>query len=99
MQIDELKGHKIKKDIEAETVRKEYHNKHKDGSGNFGFSIKYPENNTLYRLDGEYNRDGRIYYLDYGKYSGVGTKINCDTYESMIRDINFMSIKTVNVEI
>lgn len=98
MQIDELKGSKIKKDIEAKTVRKEYHNKHKDGSGNFGFVMKFP-NGNLYRLDGNYNKDGKVYYLDYGKYSGIGIKINCDTYENVIRDINFMSIKTVNVEV
>ena len=92
MKISELKGSRIKRDIKAETVRKEYHNKHKDGSGNFGFSIRF-NNGNLYRLDGNYNKDGNIYSLDYGKYSGIGMEIKYDNYENMICDINYLSIK------
>lgn len=68
MYVKELNGRKLKKDLEADVVRKTYHNKHVDGSGNFGFVIR--RQNQLYRIDGDYNRFGQITHLDFGDYAG-----------------------------
>ena len=72
MKIKELNGRKLKKDLEAVLVRKTYHNKHVDGSGNFGFIIRRGNNGQYwYRLYGDYNKRGeiiRLYFSDYASY-------------------------------
>jgi len=71
MEIKELNGRKLKKDLEAGIVRKTYHNKHVDGSGNFGFIIRRGNDGQYwYRIDGVYDKNGRITHLDFSDYAG-----------------------------
>lgn len=48
--------------------RKTYHNKHKNGSGNFGFILRVNNKDlTAIHLDGEYNTSGEITRLRISK--------------------------------
>lgn len=67
IKINQITGNKIKKLTGAERVRKSYHNKHKRGSGNFGFVVVFP-NNDWYRIDGDYGVDGVVYNLRVNTY-------------------------------
>ena len=105
MKVRELKGSKIKRelkkrDINIVRVVKRYHNKHKDGSGNFGFTIvTNPTGNTekdkwgrfkyekWHSLDGEYNTDEEIFVLRFGSFSGAGEDVGCVSFDDMIRGI------------
>lgn len=68
--ISELTGHRLKKDLGAERCIKRYHNKHVDGSGNFGFTIV--KNRVWFTLDGDYGSDGAAYRLHYSTFGYTG---------------------------
>jgi hypothetical protein len=78
----ELSGNKLKADLKASRVRMSYHNKHKDGSGNFGFVIVYEleglkdigcgmtaPNESWFDLNGDYDNTKRVLNLTFGTYS------------------------------
>lgn len=65
--IDNLNGTKLKNILGAKRVRKIYHNKHRSGSGNFGYVvIFYPDD--WFRFDGSYSSSGYILDLRVSTY-------------------------------
>ena len=66
MNYQELNGSKLRKDLEVAKVRKRYHNKHIDGSGNFGFTVI--DGGNWYTLDGEYVTSGILARITFGTY-------------------------------
>jgi len=100
MQVSELKGLKIKrnlrkKGIPVSHVIKRYHNRHKDGSGNFGFTIRVGNGLTdfWFSLDGEYDERREVIKLelsDYGystRFLGKWISVNADTYQEFIEKL------------
>jgi len=86
MKITELNGRKLKSLIEGCTSAGFiYHNKHKDGSGNFGIYLDIQGNK--YRLDGEYNSNKTITSLRFGKYGGAGVPIPYNTIQDVVSAI------------
>jgi len=83
--INELRGQKLKKDLGVYKAIKRYHNKHRDGSGNFGFTIR--QDKRWFTLDGDYNRNGEITCLYFGLFSEAGEKISINSYQEAIRDM------------
>jgi hypothetical protein len=73
LHIKQFSGAKLKKDLGVKRVRKIYHNKHKDGSGNFGFVIVVGRY-KWFRIDGEYDNHGKIQKLTVSEY-GYGGEI------------------------
>jgi hypothetical protein len=82
MKFLELKGTKLRTDLKASRVNKSYNNKHKDGSGNFGFVIVYDlegfkdvgcgmkePNSKWFQISGDYRADKEFYSLSFGSYS------------------------------
>jgi hypothetical protein len=80
--LSELSGNKLKADLKASRVNKSYHNKHKNGSGNFGFVIVYEleglkdvgcgmkvPNEEWFQLSGDYDSNKKLYHLDFGTYA------------------------------
>jgi len=91
MLFESLKGTKLKKDLGAVRVSKSYHNKHKLGSGNFGFIVAYKNNHPKpldefwFRLDGSYNSDGKLVSLSFGSYGGGASRgLHDFTYTELI---------------
>lgn len=68
LNINELTGTKLKKIFKLDNVKRTYHNKHKDGSGNFGYLFILNRPGTDYRnvwdFRGDYDKNGNIYHLD-----------------------------------
>ena len=89
--IQDLKGSKIKKDLQKYAINvnkliKRYHNKHIDGSGNFGFTIRV--NDIWLTMDGEYNSKGEITILEICKFDyGNRHILNINSYEDFIYDL------------
>ena len=89
MRFEELSGNRLKKALEATRTVKSYHNKHVDGSGNFGFVIVFKRSDALkdvgcgmkvadekwYNLHGNYTTDKTIYGLSFGDYASAGASI------------------------
>jgi len=69
LRITDFDGHKLKAKLNAKNVRKRYHNKHKRGSGNFGYDIYLA--NSSYDMAGEYNADKVVYGLSIRPYYGT----------------------------
>lgn len=94
----ELTGVKLRKDLNATRVRMTYHNKHKNGSGNFGFVVVYAHEGTKdagcgmtvpnedwFSLSGNYNTIKQIWGLTFGDYSRPIIAIPQDwSYESLL---------------
>lgn len=77
-----LKGTQLRKDLKATRVCMSYHNKHKDGSGNFGFVIVFDlgglkdvgcgmkaPNERWFQISGDYTPNKECYHLSFGNYS------------------------------
>lgn len=105
MKFDDINGRKIKSDAEnldsSDSVSQSYHNKHVDGSGNFGIVVKVQipegerpdsplggkkEYNWVAKITGRYDEEKNIGVLKAGTYSGVGSKIPAD-YDSLIEAV------------
>jgi hypothetical protein len=97
--LNELSGVTLRNALNASRVRMSYHNKHKDGSGNFGFVIVFEHegvkdagcgitvpNETWFQLSGSYNAQKEIYSLDFGDYARPIGRIP--------RDFSFGELKT-----
>lgn len=100
MQVSELKGLKIKrnlrkKGIPVSHVIKRYHNRRKDLTGNFGFTIRIGDgiNDIWLTLEGEHDAWGRVIKLelsDYGystRFLGKWISVNADTYQEFIEKL------------
>lgn len=74
LKFDELKGARMKKSMNASMVRKRYHNKHVDGSGNFGFTIRDLDKNC-WDMHGAYNPDKVVRRLSFGDCSSLGVEM------------------------
>ena len=78
MKITELNGKEVKRLCGCIRAIKRYHNRHKDGSGNFGFTLVYPapagsqaqDAEAWYSLDGDYGSVGEICFLELRTFSG-----------------------------
>jgi hypothetical protein len=89
MNFNDLDLKKIKKTLNFKKASLRYHNKHKDGSGNFGTNLtkgtwgeKDWEN---WEISGEYDNNKNLYVLRFGKcYGGIGTKYSPDNIEEFI---------------
>ena len=73
IKINELKGTRFKKDLGLLRAIKSYQNKHKNKSGNFGFTliIEKDKKEVWFRIDGDYNINQQITKLNlsfYGSY-------------------------------
>ena len=100
MQVSELKGLKIKrnlrkKGIPVSHVIKRYHNRHKDGSGNFGFTIRVGNglSDFWFSLDGEYDERREVIKLELSDFGNVGflrkqwISVNANTYQEFIEKL------------
>jgi len=67
IKIQDLKGIEIKKNLSLKSAKKSYENKHKDGSGNFGF-VLITKNKDWFRIDGEYNTNKEVSGLKFSCY-------------------------------
>lgn len=88
----ELNGARMRKDLDATRVIKSYENKHKDGSGNLGFVLRYKRaqaytttgpypqliDEDWFNLSGEYRPDGTFYSLRIGAYISAGLPIDLE---------------------
>lgn len=95
MKYDELKGVSLKKDLNLDRAIKRYHNKHKDNSGNFGFTlikndIRFKDR-LCFDLDGDYNSEKDIYSLSLGLISSCPTKI-ISNMNSIIKEITLKEV-------
>jgi hypothetical protein len=98
MNLDALSGCVLRKALNASNVRMTYHNKHKDGSGNFGFTIIFKKdgvkdvgcgmtapNDVWYSMHGYYNSIKQVYALHFGTYSSAGVRMPDDwTFRQVI---------------
>lgn len=85
IQISELKGTTIKKRLGAYSASFRYHNKNKQG-GNFGINIymkKEFNRATDKEICGYYDKEGRIWALEYGELYGVGSRLPIWALESL----------------
>jgi hypothetical protein len=99
VRVGELTGSKLKKDLGAIRAIKRYHNKHRDGSGNFGFTIvkhdpalenTYHEGERWFNVNGDYAGNGCVVRLDAGLFSQAPSRIESgalETYKSIIEAI------------
>lgn len=82
MELRELNGVVLRNALKASRVRMSYHNKHKDGSGNFGFVIVFEKegmvdvgcgmqakNEAWFQISGNYTAEKQLYGLYFGDYS------------------------------
>jgi hypothetical protein len=67
--ISDITGPALKKHLGVRVAVKRYHNKHKDGSGNFGFTLYKGE--QCYDLAGSYDSTGKVYSLQFGTCSRI----------------------------
>lgn len=90
MKINELNGRKMKKDIvDCSRCIKRYHNKHVDGSGNFGFTVVVRD--KWFTIDGNYDSEGNVHSLSYGLYAYGTRKTKADDdYNTFIAKFNKM---------
>ena len=101
MQVSELKGLKIKrslrkKGIPVSHVIKRYHNRRKDRSGTFGFTIRVGNgiNDLWFSLDGEHDEWERVTKLELSDY-GYATRflrepwisVNANSYQEFIEKL------------
>lgn len=97
--LSELSGNKLKADLKASRVRMSYHNKHKDGSGNFGFVIVFElegvkdigcgmtaPNEKWFQLSGDYSSTKKILDLTFGTYSRPINRIPKEWRYAELRD-------------
>lgn len=88
MELRELNGVVLRNALKASRVRMSYHNKHKDGSGNFGFVIVFEKegmvdvgcgmqakNEAWFQISGNYTAEKRLYGLSFGNYSSATARI------------------------
>lgn len=71
--IKDLRGPKLKKDLVLRSVVKRWHNKNKSG-GNFGINL-YPFNEPNYEITGYHDLKGNVTSLRVGVLWQVGTQI------------------------
>ena len=87
MNIKELRGTKLKKDLEFKTAVMRYHNKNKHRNSNFGFTL-IDDKDRWFSLDGRYNQDGNIVYLNFGLFSEAGSRIsNIENYKGFLAEL------------
>ena len=83
--IDELKGQRLKKDLGLDAAIKVWHNKHKDGSGNFGFMLR--RGARWVRLAGSYTPSGKIYELSVETAEHAPKPISAKSYTDLLRQL------------
>jgi len=83
--ISQLSGLKLKEDIGFSRATKRYHNKHKDGSGNFGFTLV--KDDAWFNLSGDYDSKGNVWSLGFGKYSEAPSPITARDYRGVHAEI------------
>lgn len=81
MNIKELKGSLIKKELGAQRAFFRWHNKNKSG-GNFGISI-YDVNGRDWELSGDYNIEGTLRKLKFGYIFQAGVPVNVQNIEEL----------------
>ena len=89
MKISEITGSKLKRDLGGKRALKSYHNKHRDGSGNFGFVVVFDDPGGLagerwFRIDGEYSSTGEVTRLSAGPYAEAGHAVFPISYQQLI---------------
>lgn len=107
MQFNDLDGRKLKNDVPSletsDKVHRDYHNKHVDGSGNFGMQVKVeiPEGEReegplgrereyefIAKVNGTYDEEQAVTSLQIGDNpAGGGASID-PTYEALVQAIN-----------
>ena len=83
--LNELKGQKLKKDLKLDSAVKSWHNKHKDGSGNFG--IMLTKGTKWVRLAGFHTPSGKVYNLTIETAEHAPKSISAKTYEELIKQL------------
>lgn len=86
--LNELSGVILRNALNASRVRMSYHNKHKYGSGNFGFVIVFEKagfkdvgcghtmpNESWFQISGAYTPLKQVYGCSFGNYSRPINKI------------------------
>jgi hypothetical protein len=85
--LNQLKGTTLRKIFGATRTAFGYHNKHKDGSGNFGINIIFEregmidagcgiktQDRSIYDITGAYQPDGSLYSLSFGVLYQAGSR-------------------------
>jgi len=80
--LNELKGQKLKRDLKLDSAIKSWHNKHKDGSGTFGFMLT--KGTKWVRLAGSYTPTGKVYNLTIETAQHAPKSISAKSYEGLI---------------
>ena len=79
MKLNEIKLSQIKKNFKFKTASFRYHNKHKDGSGNFGTNLTkgtWGQNDWQnWEISGEYDNNKELYCLNFGRAYQIGATI------------------------
>lgn len=86
IKIGQLSGVKLKKDLGAERVIKNFHYKHKDGTETFQYIIVYRPR-KWYVVGGDVASDGTVYRLSAGSYSGAPESISANSYDELIQKL------------
>jgi hypothetical protein len=84
--FSEISGAKLKKDLNLKNAIKGFHNKHRDGSGNFGF-VLITKDDKHYQVAGDYATDGTVYNLVAGTYGGGLDKVEAKSYDELINKL------------
>ena len=62
MRLEDFSGWRLKRDLGVDKANKIYHNRHVDGSGNFGYLMV--KANVWFRIDAEYTPSNLDKHLD-----------------------------------
>lgn len=84
--INELKGTNLKKDVGLKRVLKRFHN-HNNSGGNFGINL-YPTDpmdhtRKKFEITGEHDTDGNVRLLRFGELYQVGQTLFDNEYYSL----------------
>ena len=82
MNIKEINGYKLKRQLPAKSIAFVYKTKNLDG-GHFKIKIVSLFNNN-YELSGEYDKDGMIKYFRFGLYLRAGKPFLVSDFSSLI---------------
>src|SRR6266446_4099341 len=102
VRVGEFTGAKLKKDLAAIRAIKRYHNRHKDGSGNFGFTIvrfdpsllnTYHQGERWFDINGDHGSNGCIIHLRAGLFSNAGSPVEAGALETYKTAIDAVKVR------
>ena len=83
--LDELRGQRLKKDLKLDSAVRTWHNKRKDRSGTFGFTLT--KGRKWVRLAGSHTPSGKVYDLTIETAEHSPKSISAKSYEELIKQL------------